>query len=87
MHMCGKTNGNSVDGCEENFVQTQGEKQLDGTFCECRTDGCNISTILLPLFSYIGSITLTTLMHCLVATRKYSMWKNYVILRFDNKYN
>ena len=43
--MCGKPNkvATTNDECQKGLFETEEGQKLDGTFCECRSDGCNDS--------------------------------------------
>ena len=51
IHMCGmpKETASFEDACQQKIFQSKDGQQLDGTFCECGSDGCNESSKIVPL--------------------------------------
>lgn len=50
--MCGvptKMVSKNNEGCSEGIFPSRNGKQLDGIFCECWKDSCNISMNIIPL--------------------------------------
>ena len=51
LHMCGmpKETASFEDDCQQKIFQSKDGQQLDGTFCECGSVGCNESSKIVPL--------------------------------------
>ena len=51
LHMCGmpKETASFGNDCQQKIFQSKDGQHLDGTFCECRSDGCNESNKIVPL--------------------------------------
>ena len=49
--MCGmpKETASFEDDCQQKVFQSKDGQQLDGTFCECGSGGCNESSKIVPL--------------------------------------
>ena len=52
LHMCGmpKETASFEDDCQQKIFQSKDGQQLDGTFCECGSVGCNESSKIVPLY-------------------------------------
>ena len=48
--MCGmpKETASFEDDCQQKVFQSKDGQQLDGTFCECESVGCNASSKIVP---------------------------------------